>query len=209
MGGEDEDFSYDYWVDEVFERHGDEYIAERAAEIVEDYQNSGLYDGILGAHQGASDRADALLAKATQRLAEGNLDEAVFSAFRALEGYCTRVFIVTLHEVLTAPFSKTLPHIRLNANDLLGDSLREKQKFITLGLIAVASLDDVKKIATKLNRYIGDGKDSGWKLRNRVFHSFFVPDPATAKTAIESARQMLDAIRQPVQARIDANAKAK
>ncbi len=203
MGGEDEDYSYDYWVDEVFERHGDEYIAERAGEVVSEYQNSGLFDGILKAHEEANKIADALLEKAARRLNEGECEEALFAAFRALEGYCTSVFIATLHNVLTAPFDKMLPHVRLNANDLLGDSLREKQRYVTLGLIAVAPLDEAKKISKALNRYIGDGKEAGWKLRNRLFHSFATTDEKEAAIAISAARDILDQIRQPIKNRID------
>src|ERR1700722_7761281 len=120
MSDEREDHTYDYWVDEVLDLHGPEWAAERADEIIKEYQNSGLSDSILAAHQDAARDADALFERANERLDQGVFDEAAFAAFRALEGYCTSVFIVTLHEVLTAPFEKLMAYVTLKSYQLLG-----------------------------------------------------------------------------------------
>jgi hypothetical protein len=205
----DDDYAYDRWVDEILERHGGDYIADRSGQIIEEYQKLGLSGGICDAHSDATTRANELFKRARRRLAEGVLDEAAFAAFRAVEGYCTSVFILTLHQVLTAPFDTMLSEVQLRANDLLGDSLRKKMPYVELGLLAISSREEFQKVKKHLRAYVSGSKQTDWTLRNRIFHSFVDLEKDTVEVAVASAEDIYATVSGLVQNRIDTDARAR
>jgi len=198
----DEDYALDEYIESVFADHGDEYYYERLDaerdEIVAEAVQSGLVDSIISADRTAAREAEAQFAEASERLARGEIQYALFLAFRALEAYCTTVFIDTLHKTLTGP----LPELAkiAKAPRMLGDSMKSKSPYIAFGLYAIAvDKAEAEKAAKALNTYIGASRNvGGWAMRNALFHSAYSPDIKSASTGLERAKNTLDLMREPI-----------
>ncbi len=131
------------------------------------------------------------LERAAKRIAAGDYDEAVFGAYRCLEGYLKAVFLTALFDALTEPFESRLKHVQLRERQLLNDRVFDQPQTVFLGLMAAAASGE---IADGILKAIRAFRGRHAENRNATFHSLDEPDKEPAEKCLGEARSVISAV---------------
>lgn len=133
-------------------------------------------------------RLEQKLERVSGRITAGNYDEAIFGAYRCLEGCLKAVFLTALFDALTEPFESRLKHIQLRERELLNDRVFDQPQTVFLGLMAAGASAEVadgilRGIRAFRRRHAGN--------RNATFHSLDEPDIEAAEKCLEEACKVI------------------
>lgn len=197
----DED-GWDIKDDPSFDEAAAEWADKKAEELKAEWAASGLEQTIEKAHETAWPEVQRALARAVQREAEANYDEAAFHLARALEGYLRAVFLNPAAEQLFEPFSDLRNAALIEVFDIVPSSLvgRAPQRLLLFALIGVTGdVDAAKAISSSVSGAFNGGP---WKTRNRVAHSLHVPDKGEVAALSARVRKALDTVSAPLVKRL-------
>jgi hypothetical protein len=203
---EDEDFADEARDDYLFEKYGPGWADDHAAEIAQDYQASGLQNVTPRTHRELYPPAQAELVKAKARLADGEYDEAVFHAGKALDGYASAVFIAPIRELLVEPLRNAFPHARMKTDTILGKvtGLESGFKFARVIIAATRDQHQTGTLISELQRFIDNDAEGNWFTRNATVHQLRELKEAEAASFIANAEAFLERLADPLEAVVQA-----
>jgi hypothetical protein len=192
-----DDDRYNYFRDQIVEQDG--------AEIRDEVEREELLAEIADAYETERTEADHAIAKAQQRLREGEYAESIFHAARGFDQFINEVFVTPIREHLLYKFRQLLPNtgesdILKEVNGVVGGA-----RFASYAIAAAMNnADDSKKALAAFESFIGNREKYGiWQERNAVFHTTAASDAGRAGAFIATASDVISAISAPLRQRSD------
>lgn len=184
----------DYHRQRVEEEHGEE--------IRESVDRRELLALMSRQHSAEWPKVERELAKAEERLKDGEYEEAIFHAGRAFDGYIGSVCIDPIRTQMIAKFERLLPDVSdddvlKQVNGMVGGAI------FTSFAISTATEDQTsaEDLLRRFRDFIGTRDKYGvWQLRNPIFHTTDTTDAGRAKSFLSHVNDLLADISAPLRA---------
>lgn len=193
----DDEARHDAQLEDIRTNHG--------LEIRDEIERDSVLDSASFAHATEWADTERALHKAHKRLSDGEWEEAVFHAARAFDGY--------VQSVLARPMrNQTIERLERALSDVFSSDEMEAglQRMTGAGsallwaAAIVAHLDIDDKIVERFKMFVRNKLGVKWKLRNDICHTAISTEETTARSFVQTVKELLEPVATQLHRRYEA-----